>query len=294
MCGLIGAYFYSLRISKKSILVAECSALAIHHGSASIEYSKIVNNLSHATKEFSEFNYKLWVDWAREIEGKDNYQLGGNNPRPLRHVLSNASEMLANYGSNNNFRGMSASRSILSVLRNGVDNFNDTEYQKLLKKADGKYQDFEEIFGLPSKSASITSALAFRWACSQLIKRVSREDWKGIWESAWLEDGWLTNYKVEFLKIKPVLNDARELLKSEKAKLAHSVFPLDSNIDLFKKYSETLRIIDNLLEGCDSNILEVYQDWKFDEEMSQLVVCSMAIAFFAMSQLDTVYMGRNE
>ncbi|NKC11177.1 MAG: hypothetical protein GKR94_02915 [Gammaproteobacteria bacterium] len=168
------AAFASLRISKRSISVAEHSALAVHHGSASLEYSRIVKNLSEATKDFSEFNYGVWGGWAREIEQKDNYELGGSNPRPLRHVLSNASEMLANYGANHNPSGRFASRSILSVIRDGIGNLNESEYQELLKKADGMYQDFEGVFDTPSKSSSITSAPAFRWACYQLIKGTSK------------------------------------------------------------------------------------------------------------------------
>ncbi|NKC11175.1 MAG: hypothetical protein GKR94_02905 [Gammaproteobacteria bacterium] len=104
----------------------------------------------------------------------------------------------------------------------------------------------------------------------------------------------MNNYKIEFLKIKPVLEVARKSLKSEKAKLAHSIFPLESNLELSKKYNETLKVLDNLLDDCDSNLLEGYKDWEFNEELSQLVVCSMAIAFFAMNQLDLIYMSRDE
>ena len=105
------AAFVSLRISKQSISVAEHSALAAHHSSASLEYSKIVNSLCEATKDYSELSYRVWVDWAGEIERKDNYKSGGVDPRPLRHVLSNGSEMLADYGSNCNSFGRSAGRS---------------------------------------------------------------------------------------------------------------------------------------------------------------------------------------
>lgn len=287
------AAFVSLRISKQSISVAEHSALAIHHSSASIEYSKIVNSLCEETRNYSEISYSVWADWAREIERKDNYELGGVDPRPLRHVLSNGSEMLANYGAIRDSLGRSAGRSILSVIRNGVTDLNETEYQRLLKKADGSYTNFEGVFGVPSKSESVTSAPAFRWICHQINKRVSGRDWVSIWKDAWLEGGYLNDYKNEFLKVKPILNDARESLKAEKAKLAHSVFPIESNLELSKKYNEIIRILDNLIDGCNSEALEGYQDWEYEEELGQLVVCSMAISYFVMKQLDHIYMSRD-
>lgn len=287
------AAFFSLRISKQSISVAEHSALAVHHSSASLEYSKIVNSLCEATRDYSEFSYKVWADWAREIEKSDNYELGGVDPRPLRHVLSNGSEMLANYGTHRNSFGRSAGRSILSVIRNGVADLDEAEYQKLLKKADGSYTDFESVFGIPSQSESITSAPAFRWVCHQMSKRVSGKDWVSIWKSAWLEGGFLNRYNVEYLKIKPVLNNARESLKAEKAKLAHSVFPLESNLELSKKYNEIIKVLDELIDECNSEALEGYQDWSYEEELGQLVVCSMAISYFVMNQLDRIYRSRD-
>ena len=283
------AAFVSLRISKRSTSIAESSALAIHHNSASLEYAKVVKDLNETTRGFSDFSYSMWVEWARELEGKDNYDLGGSDPRPLRHVLSNGSEMLANYGFNNPSWGGSASQAILSVIRNGIGNLSDSEYQKLLKKADGAYHDFEGVFGIPSKSSTITSASAFRWVCYQLIKRVKVQDWKKAWQDAWLENGWLFKYQTEYLKIKPLLKEAQTSLKSEKAKLAHTAFPLSHNADLSAKYDEILRVLKYLLEDCDGELLNMYKDWQFSEELSQLVLCSMATANFAMMQLNTVH-----
>lgn len=292
--GAAVAAFFSLRISRQSISVAEHSALAAHHSSASLEYSNVLNNLYEATKDYSDISYKVWADWARDIESYDNYGSAGVDPRPLRHVLSNGSEMLANYASNRNSFGRSSGRLILSVIRNGVSELNNAEYQKLLKKADGCYTDFEGVLGVPSKSESIALAPAFRWVCHQINKRVKGEDWKEIWKSTWLEGGYLSDFKIEYLKIKPVLYNSRESLKAEKAKLAHSIFPLESNLDLSKKYNEIIRILDELIDDCNSEALEVYQNWDYEEELGQLVVCSMAIACFVMSQLDFIYMSREE
>tara|TARA_R110002049_G_scaffold297185_1_gene486000 strand:- start:5476 stop:6024 length:549 start_codon:yes stop_codon:yes gene_type:complete len=128
------AAFLSLRTNKQSIDLAKRSTLAAHHNSASIMYSKVVDNLCDATKQYSEYCTRSWTDWAREIEGADNYELGGNDPRPLRHVLSNGCEMLAKYESDNTSFYRRPGYSIHEVIINGVDNLNEVEYKKLLSK----------------------------------------------------------------------------------------------------------------------------------------------------------------
>jgi hypothetical protein len=283
------AAFVSLRISKRSTSIAESTALAVHHHSASLEYAKVVKDLSETTREFFDFSYNMWVKWARELEEKDSYGLGGSDPRPLRHVLSNGSNMLANHSFYNTSRGVSASQTILYVIRHGMGSLSENEYQKLLKKADGAYHDFESVFGIPSKTSAITSAPAFRWVCYQLIKRVKQEDWKKVWQEAWYENGWLSKYQAEYLKIKPILEEAQTSLKSEKTKLAHTAFPLSHNAELSAKYDEILKVLECLLEDCDGEHLEMYKDWEFSDELSQLVLCSMATANFAMMQLNTVH-----
>lgn len=80
------AAIVSLRISKRSIAIAESTALAVHHNSASLEYAKVVKYLSETTKEFSDFSYSMLVKWVKEFEDLDNCGLGGIDPRPLRHV----------------------------------------------------------------------------------------------------------------------------------------------------------------------------------------------------------------
>ncbi|WP_209300309.1 hypothetical protein [Aliivibrio fischeri] len=282
------AAFVSLRISKRSISIAESSALAIHHNSASLVYSNVVTNLGEICRDLSEFSLKLSIEWPKELESKDHYNLGGKNPRPLRHVISDGGNMLANYALNNQLWGSSGNQAIFSVIRHGVSGLNDSEYKRLLKKADGEYQSFEGIFGIPSKSSSIVSASAFRWVCYQLIKRVKVEDWKNIWEVAWFENGWLYNYQVEYLKIRPILQQAKISLKTEKLKLAHTSFPLDYNTELSRKYDEILKVIDYLLNDCNSELLDDYKDWNFNEELSQLVICSMAMVCFTKMQLDII------
>ena len=282
------AAFISLRISKRATSIAELSALAVHHHSASIEYTKVVGSLCEATQEFYRFSDNMWVDWARELEGKDNYELGGKDGRPLRHVLSNGSEMLASYAiRTKSWRGY-ANQPILSVIRHGVSNLNNNEYHELLRKADGCYGDFESVFGIPSNSDAITTAPAFRWICYQLAKRVKVENWKEAWQESWKESGWLYEYQVEYLKIEPVLKEAQKTLMTEKQKLEHTAFPLSHNSELFLKYDKILKSLEYLLEDCDGKLLETYRDWPHSEEFSQLIICSMATANFVVAQLNII------
>ena len=292
--GAAVAAFFSLSISKRSMSIAEQSALAVQHQSASLEYSKVVNNLYETTKDYSEVSYSIWINWAKEIEHKYNCNSGGVNPRPLRHVLTNGSEMLVNYATRGNSFGGAAGKAILSVMIEGINGLNEAEYQKLLEKADHCYSDFESVLGVPSKSRSITSAPAFRWVCYQINKRVKAKDLRKIWKEAWLEDGYLNEHKNEYLKIVPILVASRDSLKAEKAKLAHSAFPLESNTDLSKKYNEIIRILDDLLDSCNYEALEAYQDWEYPEELGPLVLCSLAIVYFVYEQLNLIYMSGDE
>ncbi len=283
------AAFFSLRVSKESFTVARANAFATHHASASLKYSQIIEILHEGSRELSGFSYSLWSNWAREIESKDDYHKGGDDPRPLRHVLTNASEMLSNYGIKSRYYGArSSERAIMSPIRQGMGKQSESECRKLFEKADGEYSDFEVTFGNPDASKKISEAPAFRYAYYQLNKRVEGSDWREIWSEAWSEQGWMTKYKAHIEKVKPIFEEARESLKKEIAKLAHSPFPLRSNPELFVKYSELLVLIDDVLEDCDSYYIEQYKDWKYDFEFCLLVVCSMGMSFFLFQQLNKI------
>ncbi|MCE7646899.1 hypothetical protein [Vibrio fluvialis] len=288
------AAFISLRISKQSQSVSELNVLATHHASATIAYVEVVKELSEVSKDFKEIGYQMWLKWAQEIESYDNYSLGGVNPRPLRHVLSNGSEMMTNYALNTTRWGYSTNRAILSIIRFGMSNFSDTEYEELLEKADGKYLDFEDIFGPPKFNEQIGESSAFRWVCYQLKKRVSYDDWRLIWYKAWKKDNWFDRYGTEYFKIKPVFENAKKRLEDERAKLSPSSFPLSYNITLNYKYEQLLKIINHILEDSDINNIYPYKDWEFKEEFSQLVLCSMANSYCLYRRLDNLYILAND
>lgn len=193
------AAFFSLRVSKQAIRISESSALASHHQSASIKYTTLVQELLEASSGFSEICYGMWVDWPKELEVMDDSGRGGTNPRPLRHVVSDSSEMLANYGSKSHPGGRVSSSALLSVVRHGLPDLSEEEYLKLLDRADGEYQSFESTFGATGSSRNIETSPAFRWGCYQLLRRVEPEDWSTVWKDAWLPNGWIDRYKTEYV-----------------------------------------------------------------------------------------------
>jgi len=212
------AAIISMHVSKQSNSLAEKIAIASHHNSAASLYFEVVRDLNEETRELSKVSYNLWNEWSKEIETKDNRTLGGVDPRPLRHVLTDSSNILATYGMKTKNWGPFTSRAILSVVIDGIGKTDDSEYLELLKQADGKYHDFDDTFGTPSNSEKISSAPAFRFACYQLMKRVSREDWITIWHEAWLQDGWLVQYKQEYRRVKPILDKAHKSLEGERSR----------------------------------------------------------------------------
>jgi hypothetical protein len=199
--------------------------------------------------------------------------------------------MLAEHGKIHRRPYRYAQNAMFSIIRDGVTGLNDSEYNALLRKADGSFSDFEGVFGVPSKNEKISNSDAFRWVCYQLARRVKEEDWRKIWNDAWEPDGWVSKYRTEFSNVKPVLKEVLSSLRAEKTKLAHSAFPLESNPSLNKKYQTLFYALEVLVENGDLSILEHYQDTKFCEDIPQLVLYSMGMAYFVMQVLGDVTSG---
>lgn len=286
------AAFVALSVSRKANSISEKSILAVHHHEAASALSSSIDRLKKETKDLSEFSYTFSVDWPREIESKDERCNGGINPRPLRHVIANGSEMLVDHATRNGSGYRGAQRSMFSIIRDGISNLNEREYNNLLKKADGRYGNFESIFGFPPLTRNIGKADAFRWVCYQLTKRVDRRDWSEIWCNAWLTEGWLTRYRTEFSKVQSVLEEVVDSLRVQNQKLAHSVLPLQSNSHLHEKYEMVLSGLETLLDDCDMELLESYSDWKYDEEIPWLILYSTAMVYLAMKIIDSICLDR--
>lgn len=282
------AAFVALSVSRKANSISEKSILAAHHHDAVSVLSNAVDRLRKETKDLGGFSYEFWIEWPREIELKDQRCNGGLDPRPLRHVLSNGSEMLATHATRNGKQYRNAAHSMFSIIREGVNELNEPEYNRLLKKADSTYGDFESTLGFPLLSKSIGNADAFRWVCYQLAKRIDSNDWNEIWRNTWLTEGWLTRYQTEYSKVKPVLEVMLCSLQAEKNRIAFSVLPMQANSELHKKYEKVLSGLEVLLEDCSLESLEPYSDWKYDEDIPQLILYSLATANLVMKLLDSI------
>lgn len=278
----------SLRVSRESKRIAEQGALAVHHGSASSALSDGLERVAKDSEEFSSLALDVWAQWARDIEQYELEDTGGSDPRPLRHVLANGSEMLVKHATKDGKNYRHAHRSILSIIRNGMGKTSEEEYQKLLKKADGTYLGADSVFGTPRTDKDISSSLAFRWVYYQLIHRVENNSWLEVWKNAWSDGGWLTQYRDEFKRVQPVLKNTLESLKTEKAKLLHSVFPLDANDSLNRKYGQAIGTLEGLLKVGELDLFEGYIDHPHREDLVPLVLYSMGVALLASSAIDAL------
>ncbi|GGX63820.1 hypothetical protein [Saccharospirillum salsuginis] len=282
------AAIVALNTSRKANTLSEKSLLAIHHNSTAIELSNAIEEVRRSTKDLSTISYNVWEKWAREIESEDNRSEGGLDPRPLRHVLTNGSEMLVDHGASRGQWYQRAMQSMFSIIRDGAGRLDEAEYRLLLKVADGTYGDFEGAFGTPPADKAITKSKAFKWVCYQLIKRVPSEAWHNSWRSAWLANGWIDQYRMEFKKTRPILEQTLSSLRKEKNKIEHSALPLEANPKLQRKYQKVLAELEVLVEDCDLDHMEPYQEWEYNEDISLLVIYSMAIAFLTTKVIDSI------
>ncbi|MEH0672121.1 hypothetical protein [Vibrio owensii] len=278
----------SWRVSQRATLLAESTALATHHSAVTLVYVEEVKQLNELVSGLDDLAFEITSTWPKQLQKFDNPEMGGVDPRPLRHVLHDGYEILVDYATDPNNQMGSASRVILSPIRNGMGSINESEYNKLLKRVDGTTCSFEATLGKPSKSKSITSVPALRWVYYQLLKRVESDDWRRVWKEVWLKDRYLEQYQSVLGRIKPELVSSRDRLRNEKEKLMHTAFPIEKNFKLSEKYSQLLGALDCLIDDCDSELIEDYKDWDYSEEYCLLILCSMGIVRCAAKQIDVI------
>ncbi|WP_428820056.1 hypothetical protein [Microbulbifer sp. MCCC 1A16149] len=286
------AAFSALKVSQESKMIAERSTLAIQHGPATKTLTESIEALSKELSNLIKISSDVNSRWPQEIDRLDIRNAGGSNPRPLRHVLINASEMLKMHATENERTYSHTRRDIFYIIRNGLGESSDSEYKSLLKKADGTYFEAEQVFGKPLLDKPITLSPAFRWTCYQLDRRVTKKNWRKIWGQAWEENGYLKNYQNEYERILPILQKAFDSLKKEKELLAHSVYPLQTNKRLFDKYKQTVEVLECLLEGDGIDSLEHYIDSANDDEIIPLVIYSMGITLLKQRAIEVLLHGK--
>lgn len=282
------AAFGSLKVSRESKLVAEKSALAVHHGSAAILLSDTLKAITKKLQPLNEQAIDAWTSWPREIQQYDDRRSGGKDPRPLRHVLVNASEMLERHGAAHRTGYKCARSRLFSIISNGMGETSEKEYNQLLRKADCSPDHFESTFGEPRLDRQISSAAAFRWCYYQLIRRIETNDWRTVWTKTWLNNGRLRKYYDAHQIVEPALKSALESLDSERKKLEHSVFPLEANPDLLTKYVKTTNILEELLDIGSLEIIENYIEDAHDSDLVPLVLYTTGVACLTNSAIETL------
>jgi hypothetical protein len=280
------ATFNSLKVSRESQTIAEQSALATHHSEASRKLADVSEAIAVQSRSLHEAAMDVWTKFPRQVERADHLDAGGKNPRPLRHVLINAGEMLERHSTNDGRQYHQARHAIFSVVRNGMGQLSDIEYRKLLKVADHTFVDFESTFGVPRRDVRITASLAFRWVYYQLERRVGGEEWGQIWANAWISGGWLKRYRDAFQQLKPTLERELELLRVERKRLQYTVFPLDRNAPLHRDYLRTIGILEGLVDIVDFALFDEYAANPHPADLISLVISSVAAAIMTARAID--------
>lgn len=284
------AAFGSLKVSKDSKDVAKQSALAVHHGNAASTLTEVRSALAQDLESLSSLADAVCVAWASEIETNSSPEAGGTDPRPLRHVLSNGSEMLAWHASGRGKSYRDSGRSIYSIVRDGIGQISESEYRYLLNKADGTYSSFEATFGAPSLNKQIKSSLAFRWVYYQLVKRVSVDAWSEIWSEAWRAGGCLAEFRAESESVNPLILSSLARLKQERDRLEHTVFPLDRNPELHRRYCRAIDILEGVFED-GFGLWEGHIDRPHPDDLVLLILYSMGIATLVCKASDDLIHG---
>ncbi|QFS88095.1 MULTISPECIES: hypothetical protein [unclassified Marinobacter] len=280
------AAFNSLKVSRESKLIAEKSALSIAHSEAARKLSEVSDCFAVQTVDLHHSAMAVWTDFPREVEQYDCRKAGGEDPRPIRHVVSNVAEMLERYSSDDGRQYRSARHYIFSVIRNGMGKLSNAEYEHLLRRADGSCVDFESTLGPPNRQKSISDSPAFRWGYYQLERRVGTDMWSRVWINAWSPGGQLRRFSDELEQVKPMLENHLSSLESEKRRLKNTVFPIDDNEYLYRAYSDAIAILDGLLEFARLDLFDGYVDDPHPSDLIPLVISSCAAAIFTARAID--------
>lgn len=285
------AAFRSLTISRESKLFSEQNALAVHHGAAVNLLADVHQTIRRELKPLSDLADRLEFYWPREIGHFQRAGVGGADPRPLRHVILNGAEMLAWHSCQYGEDYFHAGDRMFSILRSGLGETSEAEYNQLMLEADRAYEDFESVFGLPQKDKEISASSAFRWVYYQLINRVSLEDWKGVWAKAREPEGWLSKYNTEYQRAVPVLQESLDKLFREKARLAYTTFPLDANEQLHREYKVLISFIQSVLENDHADQLSSYSDHLDADDVVCLVLFLTGLSVLMSKLIDSYLYG---
>lgn len=276
----------SLTISRESKEISEKNAIAIHHGGAAHTLTEVQITLARELKDLSELAYCAVVNWASEIGKQDSPDAAGSDPRPLRHVLSNGAEILVWHASQNGKDYVHAGNRMYSIVRDGLGEISEKEFQELMQEGDGCYTGFELHFGIPSANLPIENSRAFKWVYYQLMNRVSLTHWEKIWQKARQPESWLARFCAEYQKLIPTLSGHLEKLKKEAFKLNNTIFPLNKNPLLKNQYGRTIDFLESVLANEHHAHLSEYEGAYDSDDFARLVLFLMGLAQLTSKSID--------
>lgn len=282
------AAFITLNISRQSNKIAKDSALAAQHNALSMSLYLSKTETIEVTKDLNRASSDLLSTWLREIENLDSRTKGGEDPRPLRHVLNDGAKMLLEHSISSPGGLSCIEHNMNSILLNGVQGLDEEEFYALLKKADRTYTSFEERLGKPSITENISKSSAFRWICHQLSRRISGDNWVKLWKASWDNDGLISKYLAAYKKIAPTIDKIIKKMELEKGKIEHSALPLSSNPILQQKYDEFLEKIYALKDACSLDEMEIRKDWSDQEESYLFILYTVCAVMLAGKLIDEI------
>lgn len=282
------AAFQAVKIGKRSAEIAKETALATNHSSAVLEYTKALKELQN-TNDFVNAASDLKTYWPKTIDQYDTVDKSGDQYiTRVRHIMNNACETLVEYSIERGKKHL-IGQCIFSIVINGMGELSEEENKRVKKEESSDIQSGEYGHWKPSPSSDLRYSPIFRNYCYCLITRIKQEDWERTWSAAWEEDGWITHYQTEYMKIKPIFEKAYNTLQNEKNKLDHGIFPINKNPDLAQKYEKLLFALEVFIKDCSLDSLETYKKWYFKDERVQLILIAMATAELAMKQVDQLF-----
>ncbi|OOV88029.1 hypothetical protein [Oceanospirillum linum] len=289
-CFAAFATFKAYQVAKESKNIAEKSLIASEHEEAKDVFFESFSDFELMTSRLFNLGRDIREYWTRKFDLFDdkNSEHAGEDPRPLRHVLSNAAEMLAKHSM---ARGRSDSYYfdyLIDVLNGDFGDLNLKEYYSLLERADGCYLGYESIFGEPKRDESIELSEAFRFSIYQLKYRTSTDDLRKFISDGWSRYGFLRLYYDEFIKCQIGFESIARSLTEQKNKLKFSYVKLDDNVDLSANMERLARCV-SLVLNCGFGVFEqhIEDDWSdlpdfSHEELIGYILFQVAITYILL------------
>jgi len=269
------AALLSWRTSRASAKIARDNALANHHREALFALTDELASLEAGVEGLERTAFDAMVSVPKALESIDNPSAGGENPKPIRHVVQEAAEIaLAEISDpSQDLPSGGRGRRLLSPVQDGCAvRFDECEYRELLSIADGVYADYRSVFGEHFSPTDIAKSRAFRFCIFQMHKRLKVEEVRERLPSADIgapRKSHLSDIVEQIERIKDGLKSARDRLRLVRSRTDSSAFPLSMDPHLKRRFTQTERALALLVEDIDVSYIRDH----WSERADELVYC---------------------